>query len=272
MIRDDGYIFLPDGSLAVTDDHIVVHGDCLDMLPKIRPESVDLIFADPPYFLSGKITIRSGKAVIRDNGAWDYFSTFDQMHEFNTRWISECVRVLRKGGCLWVSGTKHNIYSCGIILQQQKVLQIQNDVVYQKANAPPNLTKRTLVHSSEHVLWCVRRGAKYTFNYEEGKHGPGRGHQLKDVWRFSSRSTTGHPTQKPEALLERIILLTSKPGDLVVDPFSGSGTSVAVARRTGRRGIGIEKDTMYVDPSRKRIAGLAAGTKTRFDEHRKTLW
>ncbi len=227
------------------------NGDCIKELKKIKANSVDQIYADPPYNLSGKShqTVRSGKPVTLNKGDWDIIDNFD---EFNKSWIEECVRVLSEDGTIWISGTLHNHPSIGVILKKLG-LWIINDVVWYKRNAPPLLSCNRLVPSIE-LIWAVSKSKKYFFNYEMGKILNG-GKQMRNLWEINAqRHLTNHPTEKPENLLERIILLGSKRGQTILDPFMGSGTTGVVAKRLSRNFIGIELDNEYFKMAKDRIS------------------
>ena len=236
----------------------LINGDSFQELKKIKTETVDMIFADPPYFLSNDgITCKSGKMVSVNKGAWDKISDVNEKHSFNRKWIRLCKRVLKPNGSIWISGTLHNIYSIGMALEQEG-FKIINNITWQKTNPPPNLACRCFTHSTETILWAQKddKKAKHYFNYELMKEFNG-GKQMKDVWTGSltkpSEKTEGkHPTQKPEYLLERIILASTKEGDLILDPFMGSGTTGVVAKRLGRRFIGIENDEEYYEIAKRR--------------------
>ena len=226
-------------------------GDCLDFLKTLDENSVDLIFADPPYNLSGDsfLTVKNGKPVKLDKGDWD---KVDNIHEFNQKWIKECVRVLSPTGTIWISGTLHNHPSVGMALKELG-LWIINDVIWFKPNATPLLSRNRFAPSIE-LIWLASKSKKYYFDYEGAKKMNG-GKQMRNLWTITAkRHITSHPTEKPLELLERIILLGSKKGDLVLDPFLGSGTTGVVAKRLGRKFIGIELDKKYFEIARKRIS------------------
>ena len=208
------------------------HGNCLELLDAIAakyPEGrFDCIFADPPYFLSnGGITCHAGKMVKVDKGAWDKSRGPELNHEFNLEWIRRCQRVLKPHGTLWVSGTHHVIFSIGYAMQQLG-MKLLNQVTWEKPNPPPHLACRYFTHSTETVLWVAKDAkSKHRFNYPLMREING-GKQMKDVWRFTApgrdEKTLGkHPTQKPLALLERLLLASTVEGDLVLDPFMGGG-------------------------------------------------
>lgn len=237
----------------------LILGDSFKMLSKIKSETVDCIFADPPYFLSNDgISVSGGKQVSVNKADWDIGMTLNEKHKFNRRWIRMCKRVLKENGTIWVSGTMHNIYSVGMALEQEG-FKIINNITWEKRNPPPNLTCRCFTHSTETILWAKKNSkkAKHFFNYELMKEING-GKQMKDVWQGSLISQKEkvegkHPTQKPEYLLERILEASTMPGDIVLDPFNGSGTTGVVAKRLGRKYIGIDSVEDYLELSKRRI-------------------
>ena len=236
----------------------LIKGDCLEVLKKIKPNSIDMIFADPPYFLSGDgITCSAGKMVSVKKGNWDEKIETKEKHEFNKKWINLCKNVLKDNGTIWISGTMHNIYSIGMALEEEG-FKIINNITWKKLNPPPNISCRAFTHSTETILWAKKdlKKAKHKFNYEIMKELNG-GKQMKDVWETSltkpSEKKCGkHPTQKPIELLEKIVLASTDENDLILDPFNGSGTTGIVANRLNRRYIGIEKEKEYLDLTIKR--------------------
>ncbi len=238
-------------------------GDCLDLLPRVPDASVDLLFADPPYFLSdGGTTCHAGKRVRVDKGEWDTPPGPDEMHDFNRRWLRECRRVLTDAGSLWVSGTHHAIFSVGFAMQQLG-FKVLGDVIWVKPNPPPNLSCRYFRHATETLLWAAKGPrSRHVFHYDLLRQMAG-GKQMKNVWMISppvpSEKAHGkHPTQKPLALLERIILATSDPGALVLDPFFGSGTTALACLSLGRRFVGFEREPAFADLARARIEAFHA--------------
>lgn len=235
-------------------------GDSFKLLSKIKKESVDCIFADPPYFLSnGGISVSGGKQVSVNKAVWDQGFTLKEKHKFNRKWIKMCKRVLNDNGTIWISGTMHNIYSVGLALEQEG-FKIINNITWEKLNPPPNLACRCFTHSTETIIWAKKDNhkAKHTFNYDLMKEING-GKQMKDVWKGSLTSKKEklegkHPTQKPEYLLERIIEASTQEGNVVLDPFNGSGTTGVVAKRLGRQFIGIDNCEEYLEISQRRIA------------------
>ena len=237
----------------------LLHGDALLLLEKIESQSVDMIFADPPYFLSGDgITCSAGKMVSVKKGTWDEKISLKEKHEFNKRWIRACKRVLKDNGTIWISGTMHNIYSIGMALEEEG-FKIINNITWRKLNPPPNISCRAFVHSTETILWAKKdiKNAKHKFNYDVMKK-INNGKQMKDVWETSltkpSEKKCGkHPTQKPLALLEKIVLASTDKGDLILDPFNGSGTTGIVAKKLNRKYIGIDKEKDYLDLTIRRL-------------------
>lgn len=227
-----------------------VLGDCIEELEKLEKDSVDLIFADPPYNLSGEtsLTVKNGKPVKCDKGEWD---KIDNIHEFNLKWIKACKEVLKPTGTLWISGTLHNHPSVGMALKEAGYWII-NDVIWFKPNATPLLSRNRFVPSTE-LIWVASKTKKYYFDYELAKKING-GKQMRNLWTLTAkRHITPHPTEKPEELLERVVSLGSKKGDLVLDPFMGSGTTGVIAKKLCRHFIGIEIDKKYFQIATNRI-------------------
>ena len=241
------------------DNFTLILGDSLEELKKIKSKSIDMIFADPPYFLSGDgITCSGGKIVSVKKGGWDKKIDIKEKHKFNKKWIRLCKRVLKDNGTIWISGTMHNIYSIGMALEEEG-FKIINNITWKKLNPPPNISCRAFTHSTETILWAKKdiKNAKHKFNYETMKTMNG-GKQMKDVWETSltkpSEKKYGkHPTQKPVELLKRIILSSTDEGDLILDPFNGSGTTGIVANLLNRKYIGIEKEKDYLDLTIRRF-------------------
>jgi len=192
-----------------------------------------------------------------DKGDWDKSSGPELNHEFNMQWISRCQKLLRKDGTLWISGTHHVIFSVGYAMQQLG-MKILNDIAWEKPNPPPNLSCRYFTHSTETIIWAAKNEkSKHLFNYQDMRVLNG-GKQMKTVWRIAApkkleKEFNKHPTQKPTELLERIILASTAPGQLVLDPFSGSGTTGVAAVRHGRKYVGIELESEYVMTSVNRL-------------------
>lgn len=249
----------------MTTEHRIMYGDCLEKLKELPDESVDLIFADPPYGLAKKKGLGWAYSKhITLQETWDIF-TKDDFFKFNIEWITECWRVLKHGGSFWVCGSFHNIYQLGFILQHLDA-KINNSVVWFKPNAQPNITCRMFTESTEHLIWAVKNHskAKWTFNYQDTKDkiedslNP-QGKQTRNVWSIpltprKEKCAGEHPTQKPIELLRRVILSSSKPNDLVLDPFVGSGTTSVVAKMLNRNSIGIDNNKKYLEITQKRLS------------------
>lgn len=228
----------------------LVQGDTIQLLKDMEPNSVDLIFADPPYNLSGKdyLTCKNGKIAVCNKGEWDQI---DNIHEFNRDWVEGCIRVLKDNGTIWISGTLHNHPSIGVTLKKLN-LWIINDIIWFKPNASPLIQKNRFAPSTE-LIWVASKSKKYYFNYEMARC-LNNGKQMRNLWELSAeRHKTFHPTEKPEKLLERIILIGSEEGDTVLDPFMGSGTTGVVAKQLNRNFIGIELDENYFKMAKNRI-------------------
>jgi len=228
-------------------------GNCLDLLKNVASKSVQQIFADPPYNLSGDNfqTTKSGKRTTCNKGVWDVINDVDAFNDFNIAWINECKRVLADNGTIWISGTLHNHPLIGVILKQLDFWLI-NDIIWYKRNAAPLLAANRLAPSTE-LIWLASKSKKYFFDYKTAKDLNG-GKQMRNLWEINAqRHKTKHPTEKPETLLERIILLGSKQGDTVLDPFMGSGTTGVVARNLKRDFIGFELCANYFAIAEHRI-------------------
>jgi site-specific DNA-methyltransferase (adenine-specific) len=241
--------------------HIKIYqGDCLEILAAIPADCVDLIFADPPYFLSNDgITCHAGRMVSVNKGKWDKSQGPDLDHEFNRAWLAACQRVLKPNGSIWVSGTSHVIHSVGFAMQQLG-MKLLNDITWVKPNPPPNLSCRYFTHATETIIWAGKnKKSRHTFNYQLMREMAG-GKQMKSVWTIGApdrpeKRHGKHPTQKPVALLDRIIQAASNLGDLVLDPFMGGGTTAVATLRTGRAAMGIELDSEYAWLGARRIVG-----------------
>ncbi len=241
----------------------IIHGDCIEILATLPANSVDLIFADPPYNLQlSKDLYRPNltKVAAVDDG-WDKFTDFKSYDEFTQKWLSATQRVLKDTGTIWVIGTYHNIYRVGSIMQDIG-FWILNDILWLKNNPMPNFRGVRFTNAHETIIWAQKKkGARYTFNHKSMK-ALNDDLQMRSDWalplvtgrnRIRANGSKAHSTQKPEALLYRVIMAASNPGDVVLDPFFGSGTTGAVARKLGRKWIGIERDKKYITVARKRI-------------------
>ena len=230
------------------------HGDCLDIMQEIH--DIDMIFADPPYFLSnGGLTIKSGKVVSVNKAEWDAREV--DVDVFNYNWLKVARETLKPNGTIWISGTVHNIYSVVRALTDLD-FKILNTIVWQKRNPPPNFSCRTFTHSTELIIWARKeKSVAHCYNYDLMKAING-GKQMKDVWAFNSiqkweKECGKHPTQKPLSVLSRIVLSSSKKGDIILDPFCGSSTTGIAANLFGRQFIGIDNEIRYLDLSKERF-------------------
>ncbi|PWH20817.1 MAG: DNA methyltransferase [Ardenticatenia bacterium] len=241
----------------------VVLGDCVEVLERLPPDSIDLIFADPPYNLQLRQELWRPNSTRVDgvDDEWDRFSDFAAYDAFTEAWLRACQRVLKSTGTIWVIGTYHNIFRIGRLMQDLD-FWILNDIIWVKANPMPNFRGVRFTNAHETLIWAQKkRGARYTFNYHAMKHLNDE-RQMRSDWeiplctgdeRVRINGRKAHATQKPEALLYRIILACSNPGDVVLDPFFGSGTTGVVAKRLGRHWIGIERESTYVEIALARI-------------------
>lgn len=234
-----------------------------------------MIFADPPYFLSnGGISVQSGKQVSVNKGDWDKSQGFEKDNDFNKQWLSLCREKLTDDGTIWVSGTFHNIFSVAQSMTEIGY-KILNCITWQKNNPPPNLSCRFFTHSTEFILWAKKSNkSKHYFNYELMKEING-GTQMRDVWTLPAiakweKSCGKHPTQKPLPLLARIILASTKENDWILDPFSGSSTTGIAATILGRRFLGIERETEFLEISRNRREELN-DKKIKHDYHQRII-
>lgn len=234
------------------------------LIEKFQNGIFDMIFADPPYFLSnGGMTCHAGKMTTVNKGEWDKSNGPERNHEFNLAWLSRCQRVLKPNGTIWVSGTHHVIYSVGYAMQQLG-MKILNDITWEKPNPPPNLSCRYFTHSTETIIWAAKMAkSKHTFNYELIR-AMNKGKQMKSVWSIPAPSSEEkkfgkHPTQKPLQLLERIIVASTNEGDLIFDPFAGSSTTGVAAVRTRRRFVGTELESQYLALSIARLQDAVEG-------------
>jgi modification methylase len=245
----------------------VLRGDCIAALESLPPKSVDLVFADPPYNLQlgGDLRRPDDSLVDAVDDAWDKFASFADYDAFTRAWLTACRRVLKPDGALWVIGSYHNIFRVGALLQDCG-FWVLNDVVWRKANPMPNFRGRRFTNAHETLIWAAREAkSKYTFHYEALKGG-NDDVQMRSDWFIPLctgeerlKDAAGdklHPTQKPEALLARVLLSSSNPGDVVLDPFFGTGTTGAVARALGRRFIGVEREEVYAQAAEARIAAV----------------
>ncbi len=255
----------PRGVSEAPQQRILV-GDCAAEMAKLPASSVDLVFADPPYNLQleGDLRRPDNSRVDAVDDDWDKFASFKAYDEFTARWLAACRRVMKPAATIWVIGSYHNIFRVGTIMQDLG-FWILNDVIWRKSNPMPNFRGRRFTNAHETLIWAAREPAAkgYTFNYETLKAG-NEDIQVRSDWtlalctgeeRLKGRDGKKlHPTQKPEALLARVLLSSSRLDDLVLDPFCGTGTTGAVARKLGRRFVGCERDAKYAKAAEKRIA------------------
>jgi modification methylase len=251
--------------LAVLPLDTIIQDDCVRAMAALPDKSIDLIFADPPYNLQlgGDLFRPEGGRVDAVDDAWDKFDSLEVYDRFTRAWLREARRILKDDGTIWVIGSYHNIFRVGAALQDEG-FWILNDIVWRKANPMPNFKGTRFTNAHETMIWCSKsEKARYTFNYRTMKS-LNDDLQMRSDWSLPICSGgerlkdddghKAHPTQKPEALLYRVLLAASNPGDIVLDPFFGTGTTGAVARRLKRRWIGIERETKYVNVARERIA------------------
>jgi len=250
----------------------IVRGECIEAMNALPEESVDLIFADPPYNLQlrGDLHRPDNSRVDAVDDAWDQFASFKAYDTFSRDWLTAARRLLKPNGAIWVIGSYHNIYRLGAQLQDAG-FWILNDVIWRKSNPMPNFRGKRLTNAHETLIWAAKSDtAKYTFNYEALKT-LNEGIQMRSDWVLplctgherlkNEDGDKAHPTQKPESLLHRVIVGTTNPGDVVLDPFFGTGTTGAVAKKLGRHFIGIERETAYIEAATKRLANVR-----RFDQ------
>ena len=251
-------------------DQQIIHGDCLETMPQMEPESVDVCFADPPYNLQleNELYRPNRTKVDAVNEDWDQFDSMLAYDRFTEAWMREVRRVLKPNGTLWVIGSYHNIFRVGRVLMDVG-FWILNDIIWIKSNPMPNFRGVRFTNATETLIWAVRDQERkdYTFNYEQMKS-YNDGKQMRSDWYIREPVCAGperlrdengdkvHSTQKPEALLRMVVEASTNPGDLVLDPFAGVGTTVAVCRKLNRRCIGIELEEQYVEAARKRLSDI----------------
>lgn len=269
IVQDEGIMTFCASNLYYVKDSLfcLYHGDALEILKQFPSESIDMIFADPPYHLSNDgTTCYAGKRVKVNKGEWDRSKGFEEDVAFHRAWITECRRILKSTGTIWISGTSHSIFKCGYILQELG-FYILNDICWYKPNAAPNISCTTFAHAHEIIIWAKKdKKAKHLFNYELMKHGnypedklkaPEK--QMRSVWSMPTPTPKEkvygkHPTQKPIALLKRIIMASTKEGYIILDPFNGSGTTGIAAMMVGnRKYIGIDIEQEYLELTIKRL-------------------
>ena len=250
--------------------NIIYNGDCVEIInTKVDNNSIDLVFADPPYNLSGKGLEWKQKGFSTVNEDWDKMTAYEYI-DFTHKWIGACNKSMKENGSIYISCTYHNIAQVMLVLKEFN-LKVNNIITWYKTNAMPNITRRVFTHSTEFVIWAVK-GKGWTFNYEKikeinpEKQKDGSQKQMRDFWQMPLvqgkerlRGEDGkalHPTQKPEEMLKRIILASSNQGDVVLDPFLGSGTTAFVSKKYGRDWIGIERDKKYLNIAIERMTKL----------------
>lgn len=251
----------------------LLEGDCIEIMEQLPAESVDLVFADPPYNLQLRQELRRPNQTLVDavNDPWDQFSSFDAYDTFTNAWLSACRRVLKPRGTLWVIGTYHNIHRVGSALQDLGYW-ILNSIIWIKSNPMPNFRGVRFTNAHETLIWAQKEaGAPYTFNHHSMK-ALNEDLQMRSDWympicngreRLRVNGIKAHATQKPEALLYRVLMASTNPGDVVLDPFFGTGTTGVAAQKLQRRWIGIEKDPTYAVLARERIAAAPLGKEDR---------
>ncbi len=254
-------------SAAALPLNTILDGDCIEVMNALPEASVDLIFADPPYNLQlkGDLHRPDNSQVDAVDDAWDQFASFKAYDEFTSAWLRAARRLLKPDGAIWVIGSYHNIFRVGAALQNEG-FWILNDVVWRKSNPMPNFRGKRLTNAHETMIWASRdEGGKYTFNYEALK-ALNEGIQMRSDWVLpictgherlkDDKGDKAHPTQKPEGLLHRVLVGTTNPGDVVLDPFFGTGTTGAVAKMLGRDYIGIEREPAYRKVAEKRLSNI----------------
>ncbi len=256
-------------------DFSLFKGDSLELISRMPSSSVDMIFADPPYMLSNDgFTCQNGRMVSVNKGKWDKSLGLEEDLKFHEAWIGECKRILKDDGTIWISGTYHSIFQCGYLLQKWNY-HLLNDIIWFKPNASPNLSCRFFTASHETLLWARKsKNGKHQFNYEAMKNGQFSEDSLKkpnlqmrSVWSIptpapSEKMVGKHPTQKPLALLKRIVMASTKPGDLIFDPFNGGGTTGIAANAIGNRFyIGCDLSEEYLNLTAKRYKSINQNLK-----------
>lgn len=245
----------------------IIQGNCIEEMKKLPDGCIDSIFADPPYFMQteGELLRTDGTKFQGVEDSWDKFADYIEYDKFCTEWLKECKRILKKDGSIWVIGAFQNIYRIGYIMQNMG-FWILNDVVWSKSNAAPNFAGTRFQNSHETMLWCTKsKNSKYTFNYKTMKK-LNNDKQYKSVWDIGlcigkerlkdENGKKVHSTQKPSKLLYNVIVSSTKPGDIILDPFMGSGTTGAIAKLTGRNYIGFEMDETYIKYANERIGSI----------------
>lgn len=237
---------------------MLYNDDCIKIMRTFPNKCIDMVFADPPYFLSNNgLSIHSGKVVSVNKGEWDKKENYNDIDEFTFDWLKECFRIMQDGATIWVSGTQHNVFNVQSNMNKLGFKTI-NIIIWHKIDPPPLIYKNKFKFSYEFIIWACK-GKNKTFHYDEMFSVANE--EMHDVRnlpavQMNEKKYGYHPTQKPECLLERIIKSSTNEGDIVLDPFSGSGTTVAVAKRLKRKYIGIEKDVKYFNIAKNRIRSI----------------
>lgn len=250
---------------------ILYQENCLSLMDKFiaKEKQFDMIFADPPYFLSNNgFSLHAGKRVSVNKGKWDKSNGLESDEDFTFQWLQKCKKLLSPNGTIWISGTLHNIYVVGYLLQKLSY-KILNDISWFKPNAPPHLACRYFAHSHETLLWARKdKKSKHYFDYQKMKHWDqtkdmikNEGKQMRSVWSIPLTSKEEkkhgkHPTQKPEELLRRVVLSSTKENDLILDPFCGSGTTGVIAKKYNRKFVGIDKEQGFLEIAKNRLESL----------------
>ncbi len=262
----------PNYDLSIEDMPLnqIVQGDCIANMNNLPPESVDLVFADPPYNLQlgGDLSRPDNSHVDGVTEHWDQYDTMDAYDLFTHEWMAAAKRILKPNGAIWVMGSYHNIFRVGTILQDQQ-FWVLNDIIWRKTNPMPNFRGTRFTNAHETLIWASKsENARPTFHYDAMKM-LNEGVQMRSDWTLpictgrerlkNAAGKKAHPTQKPESLLHRVILATTNPGDVIVDPFFGTGTTGAVAKKLGRNFIGFEREDEYILHASRRIAKVEAG-------------
>ena len=266
IMTESSILSLPNTVSSVLPIDVILNGDCISELKKLPDHSVDLVFADPPYNLQLAQELWRPNLTLVDavDDEWDQFENFSTYDDFSRKWLTECRRILKPDGTLWVIGSYHNIFRVGTILQDIGYW-ILNDIIWIKHNPMPNFRGVRFTNAHETLIWAQKeKGSSYTFNHHAMK-ALNEDLQMRSDWnlaicsggeRLKKDGKKLHPTQKPEALLYRVLLASSEVGDIVLDPFFGTGTTGAVAKRLHRHYIGIERDLEYVAAARERIENV----------------
>ena len=243
---------------------VVYRADCRELLRLMPDASVDAVFADPPYRLSGGgVTVKNGRLTSVDKGSWDRtLGSFEKDHEFNLEWLREARRVLKPNGTIWVTGTHHIIFSLGFALQTLR-FRLINQVTWEKPDPPPNALHTAFTHAHETLVWASKGAARHTFNYDLINSREPEA-QVSSVWRIPAvgkrEKTHGyHPTQKPLRLVRRALLACTREGDFVLDPFAGSGTTAVAAKELNRFFVGAETEREYAELAARRVVGAQRG-------------